>query len=205
MTKALEQQKDDFAKILEEKYTEKDVKWSWNNKNGTVISTKVIALNSELHSYQEEQIIVENEFKFHQIELGVYVIVVIVSFILCFIKPVPLAFLFLVLCLLVFYFRYKTATKKRILILITNHGIQLENEPFIAWDNLITSYVEKRITYEDESSSSNYATYYLLLYHHNPTKDDFMVTRYQFENKGLGYKDICFYIEYWKTKNAITK
>jgi hypothetical protein len=198
MNESLEKRKNDFAKILEEKYAEKEVQWPWQNKNDAVKSTKVVAMESEMYDYQEEEIIVKNEFKFHLPELAICAIVAIVCFALGFKNPEASIYLYLFsgICFILFYYQYNAAIKERTFVQITYHGIQLENEPYIAWENVIASYIE------DRSSSEN-TIYFLLLYHHNPIKDDFMVTRYEFENRGMDYKDICFYIEYWKTKNAI--
>jgi hypothetical protein len=200
MNKTIEQRKNDFAKVLEQKYAAKEVQWPWQNKNDTVKSTKVVAMDSEMYDYQEEEIIVKNEFKSHRLELAFCAIAAIVSFASIFNNSdeSPFPYLFSGLFFIVFYYQYNAAIKERTFVQITYHGIQLENEPYIAWENVIASYVEER--YYDENS-----TYYLLLYHHNSTNDDFMLTKYKFEIKGMDYKDICFYIEYWRTKNNAEK
>jgi hypothetical protein len=198
MNTTIEQRKNDFAKVLEQKYAAKEVQWPWQNKNDTVKSTKVVAMESDIYDYQEEEIIVKNEFKFHIPELAICALGAIVSFALSVKNPEPLAFLVCGLFFIVFYYQYNAAIKERRFVHITSQGIQLENEPYITWDNLIASYVE-------DSSSSDNTIYYLLMYHHNPTSNDFMLTKYNFENRGMDYKDICFYIEYWRTKNTTEK
>jgi hypothetical protein len=197
MKETLEKRKNDFAKILEEKYAEKEVQWPWQNKNDAVKSTKVVAMESKMYDYQEEEIVVKNEFKFYRPELAICTIGVILSFALSFKNPEASIYLYFFggVCFILLYYQYNAAIKERRFVQITSQGIQLENEPYIAWDNLIASYVE-------DSSSSDNTIYYLLMYHHNPTSNDFMLTKYKFENRGMDYKDICFYIEHWKTKNT---
>jgi hypothetical protein len=120
MNESLEKRKIDFAKILEEKYAEKEVQWPWQNKNDAVKSTKVVAMESEMYDYQEE-ILVKNEFKFNLPELAICAIVAIVTFVLGFKNPDSSLYLYLFsgLCFILLYYQYNAAIKERTFVQIT--------------------------------------------------------------------------------------
>ena len=195
MIKSLEQRKNELVKELEEKYIEKPDKGVWGDKNDACKSTKIVAYESYINDYFEQDIVVQNEFDFYRVEFAIFFIGACVTLTLSYITPTIFWIVVGLLLTIKLYFLYKTATAKRIFVIITNDGIQLENEPFIGWGNVIASYV----LIDGKGEETNY---YLLMYHHNTITDEFMCTKYKFESKGMNYQDICFFIEYWNTKTT---
>ena len=90
---------------------------------------------------------------------------------------------------------YFNAKKTNVFVVINELGLKLEHEKFINWYDVIDVYVKHKD--EDES-----ITYSLFVYHVNDETEEFLVTDYTFERKGMSYDDICFFIQYWINKKA---
>ncbi len=193
MINTLEQRKNEFRNELEEKYREREVKWPWQNKNDACKSTKIVATESDSKYYNEEQVVIQNEFDFYRFELALLFLFSCITFVVSYTNAQIGLFFIGLFSAIIFFFVFYNAKKVRVFVCINKDGIQLENEPFVAWENVIASYVLTENGGEELSR-------YLLIYHHNVTTDEFLLTKYQFVNKGMEYMDICFLIEYWKNK-----